>query len=267
MRNLRKKHLPKALIFDIDGTLLDVSGSFYATTIEVSEAWWKIYEKDSPPFKPDIKLIEVLKSCPGFNDDWEMTIAIVLLQKWILGRNEDPIELVRKVSPKGLSDLEGKIGLRLPSEKKELIKRMCMEIYGGKECDMLYGFKPSLFVGREGLWTKERPLFDLSETKGKFILGIYTGRNPKETKLALKLLNLRLPQSYIVTSAEFRKPDPRGLFKLVYEMGVDCAAFIGDSGDDRLAVLNYKKRFRFPFIDFIDVKDFITLKTFGLEKL
>jgi len=59
----KRRHLPEALIFDIDGTLLDVRNSFYATTIRASEVWWELIEKSFPPFKVDIALIERLKAC------------------------------------------------------------------------------------------------------------------------------------------------------------------------------------------------------------
>ncbi|MDK2871394.1 MAG: superfamily phosphatase [bacterium] len=263
MASLRKT-LPKALIFDIDGTLLDVKSSFYATAIEASKIWWEVCERTSPPFDGNLILIEKLKTFPGFNDDWDVSIAIILLQKYLQGKGADPIETLIKLKPQGLSDLEKKTGITL--ENKSFIRKICMEIYGGRECEKLYGFKPSVW-NKEGYWQRERPLFDISKATKTFKIGIYTGRTWPETRNALFLLNLRLKRRFIVTAEEYKKPDPRGLFKLVHELKVNHAVFIGDSEDDRLTVLNYRKIFKLPFIDFIHVKDITYLKSFGLEKI
>ncbi len=266
MKKPKRRHLPEALIFDIDGTLLDVRNSFYATTIRASEVWWELIEKSLPPFKVDMALIERLKACPGFNDDWELTMAIILLQKWVNVRGGKPLEVIDSLSPIGLSGLEEKLNLSLPQEDKSFIRKICMEMYGGRECEFLYGFKPTFWKG-DGLWKRERPLFDLSEVQKIFKIGIYTGRNPRETSLALRILKLNLPEGYVINAGDFLKPDPRGLFKLVNEMKVKHAVFIGDSEDDRLTVLNYRRKFYYPFVEFVSVRDTSTLKTFRLSRL
>lgn len=184
----------------------------------------------------------------------------------MLGKNADPKEILEALSPTGLKDLEKKLGIFIEDDKKKMIKKICMEIYGGKECESLYGFKPS-FWKEEGFWKKEKPIFDISEVQKKFLIGIYTGRTWKETQSALSQLNLKLPKCYIITSEEYKKPDPRGLFKLVQKLKVNYALYIGDSEDDRLTALNYKKLFKFPLIDFIHAKDFTSLRLFGLQKL
>lgn len=267
--NLRKKRKRKtpitALIFDIDGTLLDVRNSFHATAIKASDVWWEAFEKASPPFQGNLNLIEKLKSLPGFNDDWDVAIAIIVLQKYLKEKGLDPIGLLSILSPKGLSDLENKTGIFL-GEKKEVIRKICMEIYGGEECEMLYGFKAS-FWKEEGYWKKEHPIFDISKAQRAFRIGIYTGRTWNETQNALKQLNLKLNRRFIVTAEEFKKPDPRGLFKLAQELKAKYAIFIGDSEDDRLTVVNYKRSFKLPLIDFVHARDFTYLKSFGLRKL
>ncbi|MCS7234234.1 MAG: HAD family hydrolase [Synergistetes bacterium] len=262
----KRKYLPEALIFDIDGTLLDVSCSFHATAIKASDIWWEAYEKALPPFKGNLELIEKLKSLPGFNDDWEVSIAIILLQKYMLGKSKDPREVLDSLSPNGLKDLEKKTGIFIEENRKELIKRICMEIYGGEKCENFYGFKP-FFWEKEGFWKREKPIFDISEVKRKFLIGIYTGRTWKEAQNALFQLDLKLPKSHIITSEEYKKPDPRGLFKLVQELKVNYAIYIGDSEDDRLTALSYRKQFKFPLIEFIHAKDFTYLRFFGLRKV
>lgn len=258
---IKKKRFPKAIIFDIDGTLLDVRPSFYSTIIKASETWWKLIEKKVPPFEPDLSLIEEFKRFPGFNDDWEVAISIILIQKWLLRESSSfqirsPHKMLQFLNPHGLGNLEEKIGKLIPEDKKKEIKKLCMEIYAGKECESIYGFKPSLWK-EEGLWKKEKPLIDLSNIKKRFKIAIYTGRNLKETSLALNILKLNLSREHIITSDDFRKPDPRGLFKLVYKLKIDHATFVGDSEDDRISVLNYRSLFRYPLIDFVNIKDII----------
>ncbi len=257
----KRKDLPKAIIFDIDGTLLDVRPSFYSTIIKASEIWWKLIERKVPPFEPDLTLIEGFKRLPGFNDDWEVAISVILVQKWLLEKGaplkgQSPKAILHFLKPHGLRDLERQIGKLLTKDQKEQIRKTCMEIYAGKECESTYGFKPSIWKG-EGLWKKEHPILNISDLKKRFKIAFYTGRNSQETLLALKLLNFKLSKNYIITSDDFKKPDPRGLFKLLHELNTNHAVFVGDSEDDRITVLNYKRLFHYPLIDFINIRDII----------
>ncbi len=260
----KRKYLPEAIIFDIDGTLLDVRPSFYSTIIKASEIWWKLIERKVPPFEPDLTLIEGFKRLPGFNDDWEVAISVILIQKWLLEKGaslegQSPKAILHFLKPHGLRDLERQTGKLLTKDQKEQIKKICMEIYAGKECRLIYGFEPSTWK-KEGLWKKERPILNISDLKKRFKIAFYTGRNTQETLLALKLLNFKLSRNYIITSDDFKKPDPRGLFKLLHELSANHAVFVGDSEDDRITALNYKRFFRYPLIDFINIRDIIEIE-------
>ena len=81
------KNLPSldCLLFDMDGVLLDVSQSFRAAIIDTTQFYLKEQlglEDTGPLIEADE--IELFKFAGGFNDDWDLTNAVValLLGKW-----------------------------------------------------------------------------------------------------------------------------------------------------------------------------------------
>ena len=75
----------------------------------------------------------------------------------------------------------------------------------------------------------------------KFLLALYTGRNPGEARLAQTLCNLKIPDTLCwVADGRPRKPDPAGLVWLCHVLlkGAPRGSqvlFIGDTADDMAA--------------------------------
>ena len=98
---IRQEVLPNlakidAILFDIDGVLLDVSASFRAATIETIQyfAVHTLGVEDTGKLL-EIEDIEAFKFAGGFNDDWDLTCAAAALVvgKWTQTEAKDTATL------------------------------------------------------------------------------------------------------------------------------------------------------------------------------
>lgn len=261
-----------AVLFDIDGVILDVAGSFrqviagaaqfYATNV--------MHLEDTGPLI-STQDTELFKLAGGFNDDWELCNAVVALiiarqaqsgakdTQSIAAQEPDWASYTRDIKRRGggLSHAEGVILEMLnPTERREfargwnpkLVTQLCQELYAGDEmCRPLYGFAPEHIHG-EGLHREEKPLLDtalLQALPSRVQIGILTGRSRSETNLALQFSGVSVPEDARITSDDgdgARKPDPKTLSLLRDQMGFKQAIYIGDTMDDLKTVQNYRER-------------------------
>ncbi len=264
------KNLPSldAILFDMDGVLLDVSLSFRAAIVETTQ----FYLINQLGLQDTGKLIEAeetegFKFAGGFNDDWDLTNAAVafLLGKWAQSGAKDTKSL-REFGPDwreftsslkrkggGLQQAEGFVLEMLkPGERREfarawnakLVTRLFQEFYGGNEaCRDLYGFDPE-YVHGEGYFKREKLLVKPELVPTSIKTGLVTGRARAEAKLGLHHARLtgKIPENgWVVPDSGFKKPDGRTLLlareKLDFKMGL----FIGDIMDDLQTVFNYRE--------------------------
>jgi len=219
-----------SLIFDIDGVLLDVRDSYYRTVQEAVKMLLGV----------EVSLQEVLsfKRVKGFNDDWDVAAAIYGFYKY---RGKEEISrFVRLIGDGGVKKAFEICGIG--EEEVSSVRRLCEEIYGGVDaCRFVFGFEPTRWL-KSGLYNNERVLFDLSAILGKVSVGIVTGRNEKESVLALRTLGVegRVDMTRVVhTDRGVKKPDPRALEILFEHMPTDVAVYFGDSMDDLSLAQNY----------------------------
>ena len=94
--------------------------------------------------------------------------------------------------------------------KPKLVVQIFQEMYGGDEaCENLYGFEPEYLHG-EGLYKNETVLLDSSLLPARCAIGVLTGRTRTETRLAMELTGLKIPESNWVTEDDgVKKPDGR----------------------------------------------------------
>ncbi len=270
---LNKKILDKisqvdTLIFDIDGVLIDVRDSFMKAICQTVQ----FYFKEILGFQGSQNLInpketEYFKTAGGFNNDWDLTSAVVLfyLMKARENNLKDVDELrsikpdIKTLATKMLSpgggltkvidlikkDGQVKEGI-LSLWDQDLITKIFQEIYAGEEyCYIIYGFHPSL-VKLEGLIKQERIIIDKNKKNflEKFSLGILTGRNEREARVALERLGWDeiISKKRIVTADDgVAKPHPQGLKKIAESLETKWGIYIGDTWDDLLTVKNNNK--------------------------
>ncbi len=264
------KNLPAldAILFDMDGVMLDVSLSFRAAIVETTQ----FYLTHQLELEDTGKLIEpeeteLFKFAGGFNDDWDLTNACVafLLGKWAQSGAKDTKtlrehgidwrEFTSTIKRKGggLQQAEGFILEMLkPSERREfarawnakLVTRLFQEFYAGdSHCRELYGFDPEYIHG-DGYFKREQVIIKPDLVPPNVKLGMVTGRFRAEAKLGLHHARLsnRIPENgWVVPDSGFKKPDGRTLLlareKLDFKMGL----FIGDIMDDLQTVFNYRE--------------------------
>ena len=66
---------PQILIFDIDGTLIDVHASYRETTPLTANRYLSLLGLEPPPLTGDV--YDTFKQVGGFNDDWDLTSGIL----------------------------------------------------------------------------------------------------------------------------------------------------------------------------------------------
>lgn len=269
--------LPKmdGLLFDMDGVLLDITESI--RRVNCLAVPYYLREVLGWSAGDDLLTsadIEMFKNAGGFNDDVELTCAIVL--HYIVKEHEHPgtpadtlnvfkpnlVGYARKIAEGGGGldvaesiclehfNYDGRHEINLDYRKRD-ITQIFLELFGGKECAEMYGHAPKRYLG-EGFWKFDKPLIDV-ERLGRAVstspakkVGILTGRTSGEANLGLKVAGLHtvVPSTAIVSSDEKHlKPDPRGLRKLVERLGVKAGIYIGDTRDDFRTVDNYAKAY------------------------
>ena len=238
----------QALIFDVDGVLLDARASYHAVAEDaarraVAEV---LGEPCTAPFDREREVAQ-FKAAGHFNDDWEMTRGIALLLH-LRQRGAAP-ELPRFLGAaqgRGAAGLEQALPLIAAMYPQERISRLCGALYGGlSHCKQLFGFDAREAIPdppQRGRWDQEELLADaalLRRVAGRFPVALYTGRNPGEAALALVRLELEVPQRLCwVADGRPRKPDPSGLIWLSGELLRGASGevlFVGDTADDQAA--------------------------------
>ena len=274
---LNKKILDKisqvdTLVFDIDGVLIDVRDSYREAVCRTVQ----FYFKEILRFQGSQNLInpeevEYFKMAGGFNNDWDLSSAVVLF--YLMKAEENNLKNVDKLKS-GEPDIKTFTTKMLPSggglakvieliEKdrvakkrifslwnKDLITKIFQEIYAGEEyCFNIYGFHPSL-IKTEGLIKQERVIIDKKKKdflKQYFSIGILTGRNRREARIALEILGCDdiISEEKIITDDDgLEKPHPQGLKRLSTSLKTKLGIYMGDIRDDLVTVKNFNKEVR-----------------------
>ena len=250
----------KAVIFDVDGVLLDARPSYHAVAEEAARrALTAIVGEPAARSVPFDRVAEVaqFKAAGHFNDDWEMSraIALLLLLRARRGTRAPALaQLLESARGRGVDGLYQAQGAELSdltsAHRAELshdrISKACGALYGGRShCKQLFGFEASEGLSDapdRGLWEREELLADaslLAKVAHRFPLALFTGRNPGEAELALLRTGLVVPQARRwVADGRPRKPDPQGLIELCRDLLAGregSALFVGDTADDERA--------------------------------
>ena len=202
-----------AILFDMDGTLIDESQS-YREAIRMTAEFLL-----AEPVTPDE--VDQIKRVPGFNNDWDATWALV-------GRRMHGI-----VAPPSHADRASFAYCRLQN---------AFQTYylGDQMWESISGSGPP-FSWTEPLITRETPLVTLEtmERLAGFELGIATSRPRSEALMALHQHALdRFFDEHAVVAMEdtpFEKPHPAPLLELVQRLGCRIPVYVGDTINDALA--------------------------------
>ena len=258
-----------AVIFDMDGVLLDISQSIrIVNCLSVPYYLRTVLGWPAPDDLLTSEDIERMKNAGGFNDDWDLTYALVL--HYVTKGRENPdaspetLNVMQPTLTRYAARIKERGGWLKAAEdiafehlsrddklavetdyRKPLIKQVFQEMFAGQYCQRLYGFTPSLYTG-PGYIEKDRPLLDLARVPKDKILGVQTGRTLEEARIGMEFcgLNTLIPETSIVTKGDgFHKPRPGGLALLGERLGFSRAVYIGDAQDDLRTVQAFNKAY------------------------
>ena len=254
-----------AVIFDMDGVLIDISRSIRVVACLAVPLYLR--EVLGWPAPDDLLTsadIELFKNAGGFNDDVDLLCALALF--YIAKGRENPSaapETLNVLQP-NLNRFSARIkerggGLRAAEDilfehltrddklavetdyRKPVIKQVFQEMFAGEYSERIYGAPATLYTG-PGYITRDRPLLDLDKLPADKTLGIQTGRTLEEARFGLEMCGLseRVPETQLVTRSDgFKKPHPGGLAALVQRLGFTNAVYLGDTIDDLRTVQRF----------------------------
>ena len=254
-----------AVIFDMDGVLIDISRSIRVVNcLAVPYFLRTVLGWPAPDDLLTSADIELFKNAGGFNDDLDLTNALTLF--YIAKGREHPSaapETLNVFQPNlnrfaarikerggGIKAAEAIMMEHLTRDdllavetdyRKHLIKQVYLEMFAGEHSERIYGFAPTLYTG-PGYINQDVPLLDLARLPAGKMLGLQTGRSLEEARFGLEVCGLldRIPAANIITQSDgFKKPHPGGLTALAKHMGFSTAVYIGDTWDDLRTVQRF----------------------------
>jgi len=241
--NKNTKH-QALIVFDMDGVIIDVSGSYRDTVRQTARLFFKGADswKDLPDPLFSLSDLARVKQSGGLNNDWDLTFLIINLlftqvniksqfrdsDPWTRYKksikNCDVINLIRflnheknpiftllekngRISHDFITDLyAGDVG------SGNIVKQIFQEIYLGKELfESTYGVPAKVFQ-QKGYINRETLLIDksiLERLSKKNILAIATGRPRIEADYPLNYFDLKKYFSWILTLDDCLKEEEK----------------------------------------------------------
>ncbi|MGI4789368.1 MAG: HAD family hydrolase [Janthinobacterium lividum] len=254
-----------ALIFDMDGVLIDISRSIRVVNCLAIPYYLRtVLGWPAPDDLLTSADIELFKNAGGFNDDVDLSYALVLFYIYKGRENPSAAPETLNVFQPNLNRFAARVKERGGGVKaaeyivfehltrddklaietdyrKHLIKQIFLEMFAGEHSRRIYGFAPTLYMG-PGYINYDQPLLDLAKLPAGKTLGIMTGRSFEEARFGLELCGLaeRIPAANIITQSDgFKKPHPGGLVALAKRLGFAYAAYVGDTWDDLRTVQRF----------------------------
>lgn len=222
---------PDALIFDVDGVLLNVEKSFpEVIRLSVLEGWAKFCggTADSPGYTKEHE--RILKRHAAFNDDYDIVWVLLSIAaaggvKELSGAFPSPARLATELeSFSGTARAWAQLRYANGPDYNET-RKMCANRYLSE------------------LYKLEKPMLRCHWRQLPLPAAIYTGRNQEEWRLAKKNLAWEdFPDDLVIHSdSGIKKPSPLGLAILCERLGAERPAFFGDTGSDFIASRNFGK--------------------------
>lgn len=246
-----------SIIFDCDGVLIDVTQSYDLAIDRTSRYILEKYADISNPLKIDSKIIEGFKSSGGFNDEVDVTYAVIISQvaahnssldsdKFIQQtfRNTDHsgiISVERFIESKGIDISPIKSRLAYPGKRTEnLLNSVFDQFFYGKDLyeklfKQISSFNGSGLIDNDKIIV-DKTLVDLLKSKFTNNIAIVTGRGYESVLYSLKSLtsefNLKNSAFLEDEPRDLAKPNPAALIRAIRGMNSKHCLYVGDSMED-----------------------------------
>lgn len=227
---MRIDFLPDALIFDVDGVLLDVRNSFPEVIRQgILMGWTAICGgiADSTGYTEEHE--KIFKRHGSFNDDYDIAWTMLSIAA---SRGKERLSEALPSPAELSSELLSFDGTAVSWVKmrygglvsRDISRKICTELYIGKG-------------GTGGLYKLETPMLDRHWNSLPLPVGIYTGRDLSEWELAKERLGWQdFPDKSIIHSdTGILKPSPKGLEVLSERLSCRAPVFFGDTASDMKA--------------------------------
>jgi len=240
--------LSPVVIFDVDGVLWAAQEAYNRCTLFVAKEIAQ--EQGWSDAGLTLEDVYAFKRSGGFNSDWDMAWAlVVLLQARSQGRippEKSWSALAEENAGRGLAWVRMYAGPDAPDFNQ--LKLIYDAYYWGLErYPAIYDREPVRRFS-PGFAYAERPyaradLFQRLRNVGVPRVGIITGRNRNEMRTpmaALDFAGLLVPEA-VFTDEDGHKPDPILLTRAIERLNASQAVMVGDSIDDLRLVQNYRQ--------------------------
>ncbi|MGN6821601.1 MAG: HAD family hydrolase [Candidatus Nitrosocosmicus sp.] len=284
----------EAIIFDIDGVLIDVINSYNQTIIETIQHILKInFDMDLTDF-PMRELISKFRNTGGFNNDIDTTYSIILtiLYCKLIHKNDLKeifnffISLIENIDDRGIHAVENelkKLGnieeiknkLGYPKENN-IISTVFNEIFYGPDLfrkqfnkNPQYYFNKPL-IGNDRLIIKKETIQEISrEFNGKLIL--ISGRSKIAAYFTLNnIIDYFIKDACVFLEdekREYSKPNTYAIHRVFDHLKLKNAIYVGDSIEDLLMVKKFRQETNSSKIIFCGVYGKNTNSSLELKKL
>ncbi|MDE1763211.1 MAG: phosphatase [Thaumarchaeota archaeon] len=246
-----------AIIFDCDGVLINVSNSYDLAIKKTVEFVTNEFAAIKLP-EVTTEMIDIFKKTGGFNDEVDVTYALILAavasKKTEKNFPELVFEVAKNADSTGIRSVEkylDSLKIDLAEIKNNLAypaKRFASPLssifdemfYGADLYAQLYKRPPRFFHGR-GLIENDvvlvtQDLLDYLHKRFGRKVAIVTGRGVISARYSLKKLfdefNLENSRFLEDESREMAKPNPQSLISSITGMKAACSMFVGDSMED-----------------------------------
>jgi len=248
------------IIFDCDGVLIDVSNSYDLAIEKTTDFMVKEFAKIEQSNFVSTQMIDGFKATGGFNDEVDVTYAMILsivaANKLKKPFSEFIFDVIKNSDQSGIQSVEKYIDT-LKVDLSEIRKKLAYpgprytnvlssifdEIFYGTELYYnLYKKNPNFFDGKglieNDIVLVKKQLIELLKEKFGKKLAIVSGRGVISAGYSLKELfeefDLKNSKFLEDEPRELAKPNPQALISSIKGIGSTCTMFVGDSTEDYL---------------------------------
>ncbi len=244
------------IIFDCDGVLIDITKSYDLTIIKTTQYVLEHLANITDGITIDSKIIDGFKSTGGFNDEVDLTYAVIISIIAAKNLEEDQhdfmFEVIQNSDSTGIksvekyldgitdiSEIKNTLSYPGPHHKNPLYKIFDQIFYGPFLYQKL--FNQSSKFSESGLIENDVVIFNDSlvnklENRFSSKIAMVTGRGKESVKFSLKELldafDLKNSAFLEDESRDLAKPNPKALICSIKGMGCKNTIYVGDSMED-----------------------------------